>query len=102
MNIFRLHISARTRRQETLPAELAPQPAPAPRRQVTPALGQVPVCDCLGACDCAKINDLRRYLPHGTIDVKKSVAEPDSVAQFESSFQICQMLYGLPEKYSNK
>ena len=67
MNIFRLHISAgtRSRRQETLPAapRRQPQPAPAPRRQATSASGQVPFCDCPGACDCARINDLRRYLP---------------------------------------
>ena len=65
MNIFRLHISARTRRQETLPAapRPQPQPAPAPRRQATPAPGQVPFCNCLVACDFARFNDLRRYLP---------------------------------------
>ena len=67
MNIFRLHISARTqsRRRETLPAATRPrpQPAPAPRRQATPAPGQVPFYDCLGACDCARIKDLIRYLP---------------------------------------
>ena len=53
MNIFRLHISARTqsRRQETLPLTLRPQPQPDPAGLH------------LGACDCARINDLRRYLP---------------------------------------
>ena len=31
--------------------------------------------------------------------LKKSVAEPDSVAQFENSFQSYQMLFGLPDIY---
>ena len=59
-----MHISARTqsRRQETLPA--SPRPQSQPRRQATSALGQVPFCDCLGACDCAIINDLHHYLPY--------------------------------------
>ena len=85
---------------------LVPQPAPAPRCQATPALGQVPFCDCLGACDCAGINYLRRldlmrrYMfglvwfslwfmsSLGTLSLckKKSVAQPDSVAHSISKF----------------
>ena len=50
MNIFRLHISARTRSRRQAPA---PEP------------GQIPHCDCPGACNCDRDNNaLRRYLPN--------------------------------------